>query len=162
MAKPQHGQEERADTDLLTGMRLKAFGAFIGILMTLYSFFGSIYRMPMQLEMHTKELLTIQQNIEKQANKLSTLEMTIIGRSEIIAESVRTRQRVDLLEKQVVTHGLMQQQIIKVEEVTRELTRQLDLLNSHVLELNINANNLKDSVADMRRTLQDEVKKKQP
>lgn len=157
--------EETADlpetAQFLQNLRLKVFVGFVAALMMLYSFFGNIYRVPMQLEQHGSALVELKQNDEKHAERLSSMEKVFAAKEELFAEITRTRNRVEHLERLEANRVAMQQQMDRLEGVTKEITRLLDSTSIRLTELNAHMIALKETTADTKRALED-VKRKTP
>lgn len=180
MAPRTPHREEPDDTvDFLNNLRIKALAAFIGILMVLYSFFGSIYRVPVQLELHEKSIVasqavfekhvadnlqqysTLNSSLDKIEDRLTELEKTVVGRTELLTEAGRTRGRVDTIEKTLAAQSVMQEQLAYLRDTTKILTQQFDALSIKLTELTVHINNIKEAEVETRRLL-DENRKKQP
>lgn len=154
--------EELTETaQFLQNLRLKVFVGFIAALMMLYSFFGNIYRIPMQLEQIDKAVIEIKQVDERQTTRLNDIEKVLAAKEDLFSEVIRTRSRVETIERMEASRVAMQQQLDRLEGVTKELTRLLDNTSSRLTELNANMTALKETTADTKRALED-IKRKAP
>ncbi len=147
--------EELTETaQFLQDLRLKVFVGFIATLMMLYSFFGNIYRVPMQLEQLDKAVIEIKQTDERQTARLNDIEKVLAAKEDLFAEVVRTRARVEAIERMEASRIAMQQQIDRLEGVTKELTRLLDSTSTRLTELNANMTALKETTAETKKALE--------
>ena len=147
--------EELTETaQFLQNLRLKVFVGFIATLMMLYSFFGNIYRVPMQLEQLDKAVIEIKQTDERQTARLNDIEKVLAAKEDLFAEVVRTRARVEAIERMEASRIAMQQQIDRLEGVTKELTRLLDSTSTRLTELNANMTALKETTAETKKALE--------
>ena len=147
--------EELTETaQFLQNLRLKVFVGFIAALMMLYSFFGNIYRVPMQLEQLDKAVIEIKQTDERQTARLNDIEKVLAAKEDLFAEVIRTRARVEAIERMEASRTAMQQQIDRLEGVTKELTRLLDSTSTRLTELNANMTALKETTAETKKALE--------
>ena len=152
---PDNNQEELTETaQFLQNLRLKVFVGFIATLMMLYSFFGNIYRVPMQLEQLDKAVTEIEQIDERQTARLNDIEKALAAKEDLFAEVVRTRARVEAIERMEASRIAMQQQIDRLEGVTKELTRLLDSTSTRLTELNANMTALKETTVETKKALE--------
>lgn len=159
-APQDNDPEELTETaQFLQNLRLKVFVGFIASLMMLYSFFGNIYRVPMQLEGLDKSVVEIKQVDEKQTARLNDIEKVLAAKEDLFAEVVRTRARVEVIERMEASRTAMQQQIDRLEGVTKDLTRLLDSTSSRLTELNANMTALKETTADTKKALENITRK---
>ncbi len=156
---PPSSEEPSDPTQLLDGLRLKVFAGFVGVLMLMYSFFGSIYRVPMQLEQQQKEIAAVFVINEKVNDRIVALERVIATKEDLFAEIVRSRARIEVLERAEASRVSMQQQLDRLETVTRELTKILDNTSARLTELSINVVTLKEAAVETRRAIE-ELKRK--
>lgn len=164
MAHPQKNQPAASDelsetAQFLDNLRVKAMAGFITILMVLYSFFGSIYRIPTQMEQHGKEIVVLQTTSDKAVTRLIEIEKILAANSDTFTEVQRSRERIEAIEKREASRSTMQQQVDKLEEATRELAKLLDSTSLRLSELNINVGALKETTTETRRALE-ELKRK--
>lgn len=158
MPPKQKHSDGDADT-LLSALRIKTVATFISALMVLYSFFGSIYRIPIQMEQHSKELMKLEATLEAINAKVTDVEKKVISKEEILLESIRTRTRVELLEKAEAGEVATQAQIERLTADWKELTHRIDTLSTQIAQLSANVVTLKETVAETHRSL-DELKSK--
>lgn len=152
--------EELTETaQFLQNLRLKVFVGFIATLMMLYSFFGNIYRIPMQLEQLDKAVVEIEQTDERQTARLNDIEKVLAAKEDLFAEVVRTRARVETIERMEASRMAMQQQIDRLEGVTKELTRLLDSTSTRLTELNANMTALKETTSETKKALENVMRK---
>lgn len=155
-------QEELTETaQFLQNLRLKVFVGFIASLMMLYSFFGNIYRVPMQMEQLDKAVVEIKQVDERQTSRLNDIEKVLAAKEDLFAEIVRTRARVETIERLEASRSSMQTQLDRLEGVTKELTILLANTSTRMTELNVNMTALKETTAETKRALED-IKRKTP
>lgn len=167
---PSHNKQASQDNEtedltetaqFLQNLRLKVFVGFIAALMMLYSFFGNIYRVPMQLELLDKAIVEIKMIDDRQTTRLNDIEKVLAAKEDLFAEIVRTRTRVETIERLEASRTAMQQQLDRLEGVTKELTKLLDSTSTRLTELNANMTALKETHADTKRALED-IKRKTP
>lgn len=145
----------------LNKLRLKFFIGFVSALMVLYSFFGNIYRVPMQLDQLEKDQAVMKAADERTINRVIELEKVLAAKEDLFGEIVRTRQRVEAIERLEASRIAMQLQLDRLEGVTKDVTRLLDNTSSRLTELNANMAALKETTADTKRALED-IKRKAP
>lgn len=154
--KNQPPPDELSDTtQFLENLRLRAMATFLGTLMLLYSFFGSIYRVPTQMEQQGKEIVTLQAMSDKTLTRVNELEKFLATKEDAFAEVARSRQRIETLEKIEAGRVSMQQQIDRLDSTSKELAKLLDNTSLRLSELNVTVTALKETVAETRRTLED-------
>ena len=157
--KQRHTEETDTADTFLSAMRVKTVAVFISTLMVLYAFFGSIYRIPIQMEQHSKEILRIETTLESVNAKLIEVEKRVISKDEMLTEAVRTRARVDALEKAEVMQVATQGQITRLNSDWKEITQQLDSLSTQLSALGANVAMLKEAMTETRKAV-DELKRK--
>jgi chromosome segregation ATPase len=156
-----HEMELSETAQFLNNLRLKFFVGFVSALMVLYSFFGNIYRVPMQLDQLEKDQAVMKASEERVINRVIELEKVLAAKEDLFGEIVRTRQRVEAIERLEASRIAMQQQLDRLEGVTKDVTRLLDNTSSRLTELNANMAALKETTADTKRALED-IKRKAP
>lgn len=164
MSKPQprHTHDELEESsELLSVQRMRALAYFISGLMVVYSFFGNIYRVPMQIEQQAKEIVIMQKGIERNTFKLADIDKILASKESVFLEVQTTRTRVEAIERLLSAQAGIQQQLDRLDTTTKELAKLIDVSSTKITELNINVINLKDTAADTKRML-DDVKRKQP
>ena len=129
--------------------------------MLFYSFFGNIYRVPMQLEQQGKDLAVVQAAGEKNTEKVISLERYLATKEDTLAEVGRSRARIESLERVIAAQGSMQQQLDRMDNTFKDLARILDSVGTKMTELHVTVQNLKETSVETRRMV-DEVKRKQP
>ena len=145
--------------EFLNGLRKKALTTFIGTLMVLYSFFGNIYRIPMQIEQQGKEVGVLQTGRDVLDHRLSDLEKLAAARGVMLAEAAAVGSRVNKLEDASVTQGVLQSQVAALGDATKQLTKVLDTVGNKLTELSVNVTILKETNLETRRSI-DELKRK--
>lgn len=165
--KPKQAIQEEEQEDLtetaqfLNNLRLKVFVGFIAALMMLYSFFGNIYRVPLQLEQLEKDIVALKQVDERQVSRVNDIEKVLAAKEDLFAEVVRTRARVETIERLEASRSSMQVQLDRLEGVTKDLTKLLDSTSTRLTELNANMSALKETTLDTKKALED-IKRKAP
>ena len=165
--KPKQALQEEEQEDLtetaqfLNNLRLKVFVGFIAALMMLYSFFGNIYRVPLQLEQLEKDIVALKQVDERQVSRVNDIEKVLAAKEDLFAEVVRTRARVETIERLEASRSSMQVQLDRLEGVTKDLTKLLDSTSTRLTELNANMSALKETTLDTKKALED-IKRKAP
>lgn len=172
-SKPAPSDEDPEDltetAQFLQNLRLKVFVGFIATLMMLYSFFGSIYRIPLQMEQLEKEIVTLKQSDltelkqeqGKQNLRIYEIEKILASKEDLFNEVIRTRSRVEAIERLEASRIAMQQQLDRLELVTKELAGLLDKTSTRLTELNANMSALKEASVETKKALED-IKRKTP
>ena len=145
--------------DYIGLLRKKSLAVVLGALMTLYSFFGAIYRIPVALDQHTEKIAAVEGAVKADGGRITDLEKQGVVTTYDLAEALRTKARVDTLEKAMAGSAVMQLQIQRLEEATKELTKAVDLLGNRLVELNGSVTTLKDTNVETRRAIE-ELKRK--
>ena len=124
--KPSDSVEEDEDlgelvdtAKFLNSLRLKVFIGFIGGLMLLYSFFGNIYRVPLQMEQHDRDIAAMKATDETLRNRVIDLEKTLAVKEALLSEIAQHRTRIEAIERADASRNSMQQQLDRLEGVTR-------------------------------------------
>lgn len=147
--------------EFLNNLRTKAFVGFVTALMVLYSFFGNIYRIPMQLEIQHKDIATMEADIQSNVKRLNDVEKLLATKEELFLDISRQRVRIEALERTVTAQVSMQQQLDRLERVTGDLAKLLDSTATKLTELNITVGNIKEVTVENKRVLE-EVKRRAP
>ncbi|RTL07696.1 hypothetical protein EKK58_00720 [Candidatus Dependentiae bacterium] len=167
---PHHNKQVPQDNEpedltetarFLQNLRLKVFVGFTAALMMLYSFFGNIYRIPMQLEQLDKSIIEIKLTDEKRTARLNDIEKVLAAKEDLFAEIIRTRSRVEAIERLESSRTAMQAQLDRLESVTKDLTILLASTTTRLTELNANMTALKETTVETKRALED-IKRKSP
>lgn len=167
---PHHNKQVPQDNEpedltetaqFLQNLRLKVFVGSIAALMMLYSFFGNIYRIPMQLEQLDKSIIEIKLTDEKRTARLNDIEKVLAAKEDLFAEIIRTRSRVEAIERLESSRTAMQAQLDRLESVTKDLTILLASTTTRLTELNANMTALKETTVETKRALED-IKRKSP
>lgn len=111
------------------------------------------------MEQHSKEILRIETTLESVNAKLIEVEKRVISKDEMLTEAVRTRARVDALEKAEVMQVATQGQITRLNSDWKEITQQLDSLSTQLSALGANVAMLKEAMTETRKAV-DELKRK--
>jgi len=157
--KAVENEHHEAPRDLVDVLRLKATTLFVGLLMTVYSFFGSVYRIPVELEQQGKALTALTEKYEKVSLHVQDVERQLAVKEAAFSEITRNRSRIEAMEKVVSQQGNLQAELDRLALSTKEITKLLDLNAIKLVELSINVANLKESAAGTKQAL-DEIKRK--
>lgn len=120
-------------TELLNSLKLKVLTGLIAGLMTLYSFFGSIYKIPSTLDSHEQSISKLQATADSNKKRLEEIEKaTAVTTANLNASITALQGRVDDLAK---AQAIISSQISEINKTTVEINVGLRYIKESMDEL---------------------------